>query len=76
MSEINNTKKLPEGIFPINLKLIDQYQQKDPSQEAKYKMGAYQKGCICGVSNINLNLITCDDDIFIMSILQSCLFYW
>ena len=35
VSEINDTKELPEGIFPINFKLIHQYQQKYPSQFSK-----------------------------------------
>ena len=26
MSEVNNIKELPEGIFPVNLKIIDRYQ--------------------------------------------------
>ena len=37
LSEINEIKELPEGIFPINLKLIDQYQRKYPSLMDKYK---------------------------------------
>ena len=45
MSEINDTEELPKGIFPNNLKMIGQYQQKDPSQLAKYEMGTYQQGC-------------------------------
>ena len=31
-SEVNNIKNSPEGIFHISLKLIDQYQWKDPIQ--------------------------------------------
>ena len=42
-SEINDTEELTEEIFLINLKLIGQYQQKDPSLNAKYKMGTYKK---------------------------------
>ena len=38
MTEINDTEELPEGIFPINLKFIDQYQRKDPSIMDKYNM--------------------------------------
>ena len=65
MSEINNTKELPEVIFPINLKLIDQYQQKDPTLKAKYKMATYKNVYFRGGSNVNINLITCEDKTFI-----------
>ena len=71
MSKINDTKELPEDIFPINFKIIDQYQWKDPSLKDKYEMGKYQKGSFRRVGNINISLITCDDEIFIPSILQN-----
>ena len=44
MLEINYTEELPEGMFPINLKLIQKYQWAEPSIIAKYKDGTYQKG--------------------------------
>ena len=44
MSEINDTKKLPKGNFPIKLKKINQYLRKDPSLLAEYDMGTYQQG--------------------------------
>ena len=75
MPEINDIEKSPEGIFPINLKWIDQYQQKDPSIMAKYNMGTYNTGYFCGESNIYLNLITCTDNVVILSILQSYVLY-
>ena len=31
VSEINDIKELPEGNFPINLKLIQKYQRSEPS---------------------------------------------
>ena len=65
MSEINDIKELPEGTFPINLKLIQKYQREEPSIIAKYKDGTYHKGYFCGGSNIDLNLITCKDNIVI-----------
>ena len=37
VSEINDIEKLPEGTFPINLKVIPKYQRKEPSIIAKYK---------------------------------------
>ena len=67
---------MPEGTFPINLKIIDQYQQKDPILKAKYNVGTYQKRFFCGGSNIYLNLITCNDNIVILSILQSYVLRW
>ena len=44
LSEINNIEELSEGIFPINLKLINKYQQKDPSLMDKYKKQMYKTG--------------------------------
>ena len=34
--EINDTEEIPEVIFPINLKFIEQYQRKYSSLLAKY----------------------------------------
>ena len=31
VSEINDTEEIPEGNFPINLKLIQKYQREEPS---------------------------------------------
>ena len=42
MSEINDINELPEGIFPIHLKTIDRYQQKDPRVLSKYKNRTYK----------------------------------
>ena len=72
MSEINDTKEIPEGNFPINLKIIEQHQQKYPRLVAKYKEGAYHTSSFRGVSNIDINLIDCGDNIVINSIIQSC----
>ena len=44
VSKINDAEELPEDIFPMNLKTIYQYQQKDSSLKAKYDMGEFQKG--------------------------------
>ena len=38
--------------------------------------GTYQTGSFRGGSNINLNLITCEDKIVILSILQSYILHW
>ena len=35
MSENNDTEELPEGTFPINLKLIQKYQRQEPIIIAK-----------------------------------------
>ena len=56
MSEINDIEEIPEGYFPIHLKLIQQHHHKDPILMAKYTEGTYHKGCFCGGSNIYLTL--------------------
>ena len=57
VSEINDIEEIPEGIFPINLKLIQRYQWLEPIIRAKYKDGTYHKGSFRGGSNIGLSLI-------------------
>ena len=54
VSEINDIKDIPEGTFPINLKLIQKYQRSEPSIIAKYKNGTYHKGYFCGASNSDI----------------------
>ena len=39
----NDIEEWTEGTFPINLKLIDQYQRKHPILKAIYKMGTQKK---------------------------------
>ena len=75
MSEINDIKELPEGNFPINLKLIQIYQRLEPSILAKYENGTYQEVSFCGVINIDISLIMCKDKIGIPSKLQSYVFH-
>ena len=70
MSELNDIEEIPEGGFPINLIMIKK-QREEPSITAKYKDGTYHKGYFCGGSNIDLNLITSKDRIFIASKIQS-----
>ena len=43
---------------------------------AKYKDGMYHKCSFRGGSNININLITCEDNIVIPKILQSYVLHW
>ena len=69
-------KEIPEGTFPINLKLIQRYQRLKPSIRAKYKDGAYHKGSLCGGNNGDLNLKPCKDKIVIPSKLQSYAVHW
>ena len=52
VSEINDTKEIPEGTFPINLKLIQEYQGSEPSITDKYKDGTYNNGSFHGLSYI------------------------
>ena len=76
MSEINDIEELPEGTFPVNLKLIQKYQRLEPIIRAKYKDGTYHKGYFRGGINIELSLITCKDNIVIPSKLQSDVVHW
>ena len=76
MTEINDTKEIPEGTFPVNLKLIKQHQQTEPSLLSKYKDGTYHTGYFHGESNIYLNLIKCEDNIVIPSIIQRYILHW
>ena len=41
MSEINDTKELPEVTFTINLKLIQKYQRQEPIILVKHKDDTY-----------------------------------
>ena len=76
MSEINYIEELPEGTFTINLKLIQRHQRMEPSLMDKYKDGTYLAGSFHGGSNNDLSLIACEDNIFILSILQSDVLHW
>ena len=69
VTEINDTKEIPEGTFPISLKLTKQHQQKDLSLMAKYKEGMYHKSSFRGGSNVDFILKKCEDNIVILSIL-------
>ena len=44
VSEIYDIEEIPEGTFPINLKLIAKYQWTEPSLMAKYEYGTYHQG--------------------------------
>ena len=76
MSEINYTKEIPEVTYPINLKIIKQYQRKYPILRDKYKECTYQTGSFCGGKNIYSNLKMCKENIVIPSILQNCVLHW
>ena len=76
MSEINVIKNLTEGIYAINLKLVDQYQRKDPSLMYKYNKVVYKISYFNGGINIYLNLITCKTKTVIPLILQGYILNW
>ena len=76
VSEINDNEEIPKGTFLINLKLIQKYQQLEPSITAKYKDHTYQKGSFLGGSNTDLKIIMCKYNILIPSILQIYVVYW
>ena len=75
MPEINETEEIPEGNFPINLKLIQRHQWVEPILMDKYKDGTYHK-FFCGGSNDNITLITCKYTIVIPLKLQSYVLHW
>ena len=58
-------------VFSIILKLNNQYQKNDPSLVARYKKLFTKTGSFRGGRNIDLKFITCEDNIFILLILQS-----
>ena len=76
MLEINDIKEIPECSFPINLKLIQKYQRIEPSLMDTYKDGTYHNCSFRRGSNDNFSLITCNDKIVILSILQSYVLHW
>ena len=76
MSKINDTEEITEGNFPINLRLIKQPQQNYPTLMDKYKEGSYHRGYFYRGNNIDINLIIHEDNIFILSILQSYVLHW
>ena len=61
MSDINDIEELTGFIFPVNLKISNQYQQKYPILMSEYKTRKYKSDSFRGGSNINLNPITCED---------------
>ena len=69
-------KEIPDGTLPINLEPMNQYQRKYPSLMAKYKEGTYHKDYFSGGSNIDLNLIKCEDKFVIPSIIQIYILHW
>ena len=76
MSEINDTKEIPEGTFPINLKLIKKYQRMGPSLINKYKDGKYHTFSFGEGGNIYLILIMCEDNIVILGIIKIYVLHW
>ena len=65
MPKINDNEEIPEGNFPINLRLIKEYQWTEPRLMDKYKDGTYHKGCFYEWIDIDINLIMCEDKICI-----------
>ena len=76
MSEINDTEEIPEVNFPMNLKIMGKYKRTEPSLMDKYKDRIHHKGSFCGGSNTYINLITCEDNIVIPSMIQSYVLHW
>ena len=70
------SKKHRRLFFTIIEKLVSQYQRTETSLMAKYKNGTYHGGSFCGVTHIELDFITCEDNIVIPSILQGYVLHW
>ena len=62
VSYINDIKEIPEGTFRINLKMISTYQWMEPRLVTKYKNDTHHIGSFRGVRNINISLVTCEDN--------------
>ena len=56
MSKINYIDELPEFMFTINFKIINQYQRKYPSLTDKHKRATYKWSYFCGGRNRNFKL--------------------
>ena len=76
VSDINDIKELHEGNFLINLNFIYQYQRKNPNLMDTYNKCIYKTGYFRGGSNIDLNNIMCEDNIFILLILKKYVLNW
>ena len=63
------SKKYLKLIFLLIKKLIAKYQRTESILMYKYKYGKYLTGSFSVGSNIYLNLITCDNKIFILGII-------
>ena len=59
VSEINGIDELTQGMFPIILNIIYQYQRKGPVSMAKLKCETYKHSYFRGVRNGYFKLITC-----------------
>ena len=56
--------------------MIQECRQSEPSKISKYKNDTYYKGSFCGGINIDLKIIACEDNIYILSKLQFHLLCW
>ena len=64
MSELYGIKELPEGTFPLYLKLIEYYQQEYPILTEKLKCAEYIKGSFCRGQN-TIKLVALNNEIVI-----------
>ena len=69
MSELYDTDEMPEGTFPLSLKLIDRYQREDPCLQARLTCANYHNDPFRGGRNI-IELVMYKDKIFIPQKLQ------
>ena len=55
---------------------MGKYKRSEPSLVEKHKDGTYHTGYFHGGNNIKLSLITCEDKIFIPTIIQIYILHW
>ena len=76
VSEINDTKEIPEGVFNLILKRSTKINGKTPVYWLNINKVRTKKGYFHGGSIIYPNLIMCEDKVVIPSILQSYVLHW
>ena len=76
MPDFFGINELSEGAFPINFKIIDQYQLEYPILTDKLKCETYKRYDLSGGRNTHYNIIICKDEIIIPSKLKIYVFNW
>ena len=75
MSEIYDTKELPEVTFPLSFKIVDRYQWKDSIVTEKLNSTENKKGSFRGILD-TIKLVTFKNKIVIPQLLQRYVVKW